>query len=402
MSPRPLSGIRIADLTHYWSGPHAMRILADLGAEVVKIEYPPRMCVLRGRFREPERFNGFARWHQVNRNKRSVTLDFKRERHRELFWDLVRHSDVIAENSRGGVMKALDLTYERAREVKPDIIVLSMPACGAKGPWSGYAGVGGSLEPLSGLQSLTAYDQSGKRMRIKEADVISGILGACAVLTALRHRKRTGRGQAIDLSQLEALSHTMMGAHFLEYAMNREQTLPLGNRHPIHAPQGCYPCKGEDKWIALVIRREEEWRALCELAGRPEWKEDDRFRSREARRAHHDELDRLIGAWTAGYEHRELMRSLQQKGIAAGAVFNLKELSDDEHLEARAFFPRDGASGKRYPGLPGGSSDWGPLIRRRGPDLGADNDWLSLELLGRAKDVPGFQPEEIGSGYDPE
>jgi crotonobetainyl-CoA:carnitine CoA-transferase CaiB-like acyl-CoA transferase len=401
--PRPLTGVRIADLTHYWSGPHATRILADLGAEVIKIEYPRRMCVLRGRFREPERYNEFPRWHQVNRNKRSITLDFGNERQRDLFWDLVRRSDVVTENSRGGVMKQLGLTYERAREVKPDIIMLSMPACGTTGPWSGYAGVGGSLEPLSGLQSLTAYSRDGKRMRIKEADVISGVLGASAVLTALNYRKRTGRGQAIDLSQLEALSHSMMGAHLLEYVMNGRQTLPLGNRHPSHAPQGCYPCRGEDKWIALVIRSEDEWKAFATVALRPDWLEDERFRSLEARRSNHDELDRQIGAWTRQWEHRELMARLQERGIAAGAVLNLEELAGDEQLRARSFFQLDGPGGKRYPGLPGAAREWGSPVRTRGPGMGADNEWLARDVLGRTKDeAPGFDPRDIGSGYDSE
>jgi crotonobetainyl-CoA:carnitine CoA-transferase CaiB-like acyl-CoA transferase len=401
--PKPLAGVRIADLTHYWSGPHATRILADLGAEVIKIEYPRRMCVLRGRFREPERYNGFPRWHQVNRNKKSITLDMSRKRDQDLFWDLVRRSDVVTENSRGGVMRRFGITYERARQVKPDIIMLSMPACGTTGPWSEYAGVGGSLEPLSALQSLTAYSRDGRRYRTKEADVFSGVLGASAVLTALNRRKRTGRGQAIDLSQLEALSHTMMGAHFLEYVMNRQQTLPLGNRHPYYAPQGCYPCRGEDKWVALVIRSEEEWRAFSSMTGRPDWAEDERFRTRESRRRHHDELDREIAAITRELEARELMGRLQQHGIAAGAVLNLEELAADPQLAARSFFQLDGPDGKRYPGLPGRDPGWGVPVLSKGPGMGADNEWVAIDLLGRATtDVPGFGPEDIGSGYDSE
>jgi len=404
MNGLPLSGVRITDLTHYWTGPHATRILADLGADVIKVEYPARLCVLRGAFREGKAYDRHPRWYQVNRNKRTITLDLKEEREREILRDLVGVSDVVAENSRPGVMSNLGLGYEDLRKLKPDLIMLSLSACGSSGPWAHYAGVGGSLEPLSGLQELTAYHQDGKRMRIKEADVISGVFGACAIMTALIHRQRTGRGQWIDASQLEILAHTMVGEHMLEYVMNGTHTLPLGNRHARFAPQGCYRCQGEDKWVVLTIRSDEEWEALCEVVGQPSWKQDPRFGTVEDRRKNHDDLDRLIEGWTRSRGHEEVMRLLQARGIPAGAVLNTAELIKDPHLQARGYFKpaTDGTNGL-FPGLPGARPEWGSLVRRRGPDLGAHNESVVRGLLGRPKqDVPTINEDEIGTGFDPE
>lgn len=400
----PLSGVRVIDLTHYWSGPHATRILADLGAEVIRVEYPRRLCVMRGARVADGAHNRHPRWFQVNRNKQSLTLDLKARRDREIFLDLVRVSDVVAENSRCGVMAALKLGYEDLRRFKPDLIHLSMPAYGSTGPWAHYAGVGGSLEPLSGAQSLTTYAQDDRPMRIKEADVTSGILGACAVMTTLHERRRTGRGQWVDLSQFEALSHVLIGEHLLERAISGKQTLPLGNRHPRFAPQGCYRCKGDDKWVALSIRSEDEWRAFCNAVGRPEWVTDVRFRSRTARRSNHDELDRLIEAWTTGHSHYEAMQRLQEGGIAAGAVLNAEELATDRHLRDRGYFSSaaDGTEGL-FPGIPGGRPEWGPVVRRRGPDLGEDNEPVVRDLLRRSReDVSAFTEQDLGTGYDPE
>jgi len=404
MSDLPLSGVRITDLTHYWSGPHAMRILGDLGADVIKIEFARRMCVLRGAFTKDKVYDRHPRWHQANRNKRSMTLDLKDPRQRGILDDLVRISDVVAENSRGGVMKALGAGYEDFKRIKPDIIMLSMPAYGSTGPWSTYAGVGGALEPTCGLQALTAYDKNDKRRRIKEADVTSGIMGACAVLTALYHRKRTGGGQWIDMSQLEILSHSLFGEHLLEFMMNGTQTLPLGNRHANYAPQGCYRCKGEDNWIVLTIRSDAEWQALCDVLRRPEMKNDTRFRTRESRRKNHDEIDKLIEAWTSGRDKREVMHVLQERGIAAGAVADLAEVADDAHLRARGYFQeaRDGTPGL-YPGVPISASGWDIRVRRRGPDLGGDNARVVTELLGRpVEDAPVLNENDVGTAFDNE
>jgi len=238
-------------------------------------------------------------------------------------------------------------------------------------------------------------------MRIREMDVTNGVVGACAIMTALVYRQRTGKGQWIDLSQLEAATSGLIGEHCLEYSMNGTQTLPMGNRHPYYAPQGCYPCKGEDKWVAIVIRSDREWEKLCELIGRKDLKRDTRFISGFGRAQHHNELDRLIESWTRHHTSREVMDLLQQAGIAAGAVLDVGEISSDPHLEARGFF-RNGRDGSgRFPGMPFVLGEGKGEVWRKGPHLGEHNEYVFCELLGWPKDqIKTPTPDDIGTAFD--
>jgi crotonobetainyl-CoA:carnitine CoA-transferase CaiB-like acyl-CoA transferase len=399
--PLLLGGIRIVDLTHDWAGPHATRLLADYGAEVIKVEYSRRMDGMRGGRLEVQAYNHHPRWLEINRNKLSITLDLKRARDVETFKDLVRVSDVVIESSRVGVMEGFGLGYEALRRIKPDIVLVSMTAFGQTGPEASYAGYGGCIEPLSGVQSLTAYNKTSRPMRIREMDVTNGVLGACAIMTALIYRQQTGKGQWIDLSQLEAATSGLVGEHFLAYALNGAQALPVGNRHPYYAPQGCYPCQGEDKWVAIVIRADEEWERLCEVMGRRDLQSETRLATRAGRAQNHDELDKVIGSWTRRHTHREVMELLQQEGIAAGAILDVEEISTDPHLEARSFFrnARDGSG--RFPGMPFGLAETPGEVRRRGPHLGEHNDYVLCELLGWPRDqVETFAPDKIGTAFD--
>jgi crotonobetainyl-CoA:carnitine CoA-transferase CaiB-like acyl-CoA transferase len=378
--------------------------MADFGAEVIKIEYVRRLCVMRGARLEDQMYNRHPRWHQNNRNKYAITLDFDDKSHCKAFKDLVKISDVVLNNFRGGVLERLDFSYEKLIKIKPDLIVVSMPAFGDTGPYRKYAGVGAAIEALSGIQSLTAYEKTGKKMRIREMDLVAGTAGASAILTALIHRQRTGQGQYIDLSQMEAATHALIGEHLLERTMNGMQTLPLGNRHKLYAPQGCYRCKGDDKWVAIVIRSEEEWERFCGVLEHPEWKTDERFNSQDARRQHHDILDRSIEEWTTQFSHREVMEILQQASISAGAVLDVAEIGADPHLKERGFFLNaEGDNSSLYPGVPFKLSEGNVKIRWRGPNLGEHNQYIFCERLGRSKDeVPSVNEDEIGTGYDPE
>lgn len=397
----PLTGIRIVDLSHDWAGPHATRMMADFGAEVIKVEYSRRMDAMRGGRLENQMYNRHPRWLQLHRNKLSVTLDLKVPADAEAFRDLVRISDVVVENSRSGVMERLGLGYDVLAAIKPDIIMVSMAAFGRTGPETSYAGYGGGIEPLSGVQALTGYDRTSRPARVREADVTNGLMGACAIMTALVHRQRTGRGQWIDLSQLEALTGALIGAHLLEYAVNGTQPLPMGNRHPRYAPQGCYPCQGDDKWVTVVIRSDEEWKRLCEAIGRPELRDEARFATAPARARSHDELDRMIEGWTRQHTPEEAMRRLQGAGIAAGAVFNVEEISKDPHLEARGFFQLAADGSGRYPGMPFALSGTRAQVRTRGPRLGEHNEYVLCRLLGRAEEAARPPVESgIGTAFD--
>ncbi|MEW6218669.1 MAG: CoA transferase [Thermodesulfobacteriota bacterium] len=399
----PLAGIRILDLTHSWAGPHGTRILADCGAEVIKIEYLPRLCLLRGGIVAGGMYNQRPMWRQVNRGKRSITLDLDDPRDRASFLDLVRLADVVAENSRGGVLARRGLDYTGLARVKPDIILLSMAAFGHSGPWAGYAGYGATMEALSGLATLTGYRDGSGPKRIRELDVANGICGAAAVLTALAHRDATGRGQWIDLSQLETAAHALVGEHLLEYAMTGRLPEPRGNRHRFFAPSGCYPCAGEDRWVTLAVRSDAEWQRLGEVLGEAAWAGQEHFATAAGRMARHDEIDRRLAAWTRARSPREAMTILQQAGIAAGAVSSVADLAADPHLAARGFFaPAAAGDGQRYPGNPIRLGRGGSPISWPGPDLGRDNAHVFGTLLGRPPaEIPVVREDRIGTALDP-
>jgi len=404
MQSPPLQGIRVLDLTHEWSGPHCTRILADFGAEVIRVEHLRRLCMFRGGRKDDENYNRQPPWYQMNRNKYSVTLDLKSDTGRDILQDLVECSDVLVENGRTGVMDRLGFPYERIAELNPAMVMVSMSAYGNSGPYAPYPAYGAALEVMSGIQNLTAYGEGQKPHRFREMDVINGVGGACGVMTGLLYRQRTGRGQHVDLAQLELPSHAFMGEHMLEFVMNGQHMAPVGNRSRHFAPQGCYRCEGEDCWVTLTVRSDREWRALCEAIEQPGLADDSRFATAEDRRGNHDELDRLIEAWTSGRTRGEAMEALQGSGVPAGAVLDPAGLAEDPQLHARGYFV-NGVAGTDKPlgGLPFKLSEGAGEIRRRGPDLGEHNAHVICELLGRPEEqVEPVQPDAIGTAYDPD
>ncbi|HUJ79437.1 MAG TPA: CoA transferase [Nitrospiria bacterium] len=402
MTGGPLSGVRILDMGHDWACPHAARLLADFGAEVIKVEYLRRLDGMRGGNKVNSAYNRHPRFFQLHRNKLSVTLDLRHPKELDFYKDLVRISDVVMENSRPGVMDRLGLGYDALKGLKPDIILLSMSAFGRTGPDHAYAGYGGTIEALSGIQSLTAYGRDDMPKRIREMDVTNGILGACAVLTALVQRQRTGQGAWIDLSEMEAATSGLIGEHFLELAVNGAASLPVGNRHRSAAPHGCYRCAGEDRWIVLTVQSQAEWERLCGIIGRPDLMHDPRCASPSERVRHHQEIDESITAWTVNQKAIEAVRRLQEAGIASGIVADARDLCDDPHLTARHWFQTIGGRDEaRYPGFPFRMEEGGGQLRRRGPDLGEDNTVILRQLLGRA-DTLTWTDDDIGTAFDPE
>jgi crotonobetainyl-CoA:carnitine CoA-transferase CaiB-like acyl-CoA transferase len=256
---------------------------------------------------------------------------------------------------------------------------------------------------LSGVQILTGYGGNhGPPLRIREIDVTNGVMGACAILTALLHRQRTGLGQHVDMSQLEAMTSGLIGEHLLGFLATRVHMPPLGNRHVEYAPQGCYPCAGEDKYVTLSIQSEEDWVSLCELIRQPGAAVDPRFATPQLRRGAHDVIDRMIIEWTSALTHYDAMAALQERGIAAGAVLNSEEVANNLHLREREFIksPCDGSAGN-YPGPPFVLSGERPAIRRVGPRLGEDNEYVICGMMGKSKEEV-FHPQEheIGTAFD--
>ena len=396
-----LAGVRVLDLTHDWAGPHATRLLADYGADVIKVEYPKRLDGMRGGHLKDNRYNTHPRFWQLHRNKRSLTLDLNKPEHRERALVLVRSADVVVDSSRPPVLPQLGLSWEVMSAERPDLILVQMSAFGATGPDARHGGYGGAIEPLSGLQALTGYGQDSPPRRIRELDVTNGVVGTCAVLTALLRRQATGKGARIDLSQTEAAISTMAGDRFLEAAALSPTSMVTGNRHRKFAPHGCYPCRGEDRWVVVSIQTDGEWRSLCSKIGRPDLAGDPRFSAVEGRRMHHDLLDEQISQWTRQRGHREAMEELQGAGVRAGAVLDAGDVATDPHLASRGWIldAQDGTG--RYPGASFKLSRDPVVVRRRGPFLGEHNLEISTDLIGLApEEVEEVRVSDLGTAFD--
>ena len=341
--PLPLEHVRVVDLSHVFAGPTCARILAELGADVIKVEARQRLDVSRSLIMT-ENDSADQPWNRAsyfavhNAGKRGITLDLTGEPGRELLRRLIPHSDVLVESFTPRVMKAFGLEYEAVRRLRPDIVMLSMSGYGQTGPRRDWSAYGMGLEPASGISAATGYrDGPPTRSGISFTDPLTGVLAAGAVLVALHYRRRTGKGQYIDLSQQEG-AIALLGAALMEYQMNGRLPERLGNRSSWAAPQGCYRCRGDDDWLVISIENDEEWAAFCRAAGHPEWAEDERFADVLARHENHDALDALIESWMGEQDHYEAFHLLQQAGVKAAPVLNGKELLLDPHFRERRHF----------------------------------------------------------------
>lgn len=350
----PLEGIRVLDFTHVYVGPTCTRILAELGADIVKVEGLTRIDTVRMLLATdnnlmPEPWNRGFYYALRNAGKRSLTIELTSEAGRDLIRRLVRDFDVVAESFTPRVMKGFGLDYDSLRVTKPDLVMISLSGYGQYGPQSDWSAYGMGLEPASGISQITGYiDGPPIRSGISFTDPLSGFVAAGAVLIALHHRRRTGVGQHIDLSEQEAAIALTTHA-LLDYQMNGRPARRMGNRSRVAAPQGCYRCAGDDDWLALSIGSDAEWQAFCDAIGKPDWATDERFRTLLARHENHDLLDELIEGWTKGQDHYEAFHLLQKAGVNATPVLNGKELLFDPHLKARNRFDLldHGAQGRR-------------------------------------------------------
>ena len=386
----PLSGTRILELTANWAGPLGARHLADLGAEVIKIEAPDRPATRGGVYPGGDPFNHHynraAYFNKMNRNKRAITLNLFDADAREVFLRLVAESDVVIENNSPRVMRNFGLGYDVLREANPDIIMVSISGFGQTGPDRDYVAYGANVEASCGLAAVTGYpdDDRPYRSTLFYADPVTAAHAAVAVLAALHHRAKSGQGQYVDMS-LHENGITFFPEAIIEYAMTGNLAPRRGNRHPRYTPQGCYPSAGDDAWIALCVRSESEWAALARIIGRPDLADDGGLATEEGRRARHDELDAAISDWTSRYDHNEAARILQGAGVPAGPVLANWELVSNPHFHARGFYvpvehPDMGVF--PYPGMPWKLSDTPGLIRGASPMFGEHNGPVFKGLLG--------------------
>ena len=408
----PLKGIRIVEMGQLIAIPHACKMLADMGAEVIRIESCVRLDGYRtssiyGNTDEGRFWDRAANFYEQNRNKMSLTLDLTKSQGLDTLKELISVSDVFAENFTPRVMRNFGLEYDDVRKLKPDIIMVSSTGYGYVGPWSDFGAIGYTTEAASGLAQITGYEDGPPILpEIPYADYTAAEHTVFAVMAALVHRANTGRGQFIDVSQSETLTSTIPEA-MLDFTVNGRTSDRIGNRDPNAAPHGCYPCKGEDRWIAIAAQTDEEWRELCDVLGISQLVADPRFQYVQMRLANRVQLDELIEAATTRWDQHELMHSLQRRGVPAGAVLDGKQMLFDPHLNDRGFYERvqhDETTG--MPVLPYASRPW-KLSRTPGgartaaPILGEQNREVLQDILGMTDDDVRTMAELDIIGNDP-
>ena len=382
-----LSGVRIADFTWLAAGPYGTQLLSFLGAEVIRFESRKRMDSYRRTSSAPG-VEGRMRallFNDVNLNKMSLIVDLSTPEGLALAMEVVRVSDVVADNFSPGVMQRLGLGYERLRRVRPDIIVISSSACGSVGPESRSVGYAPTFSALAGWGHLMGFPDMPPAESGRNTDLRVGAASAFAVLAALHYRQSTGRGQYIDLSAREALTCSI-GDLLLESQMTGRTPMRQANRKPGMAPHGVYRCKGEDAWVTIAVESDEEWAALCAATGHPEWRDDARFRDVYVRCSHQDELDALIAAWTLPRTPAEVTDILQAAGVAAMPCPTNRDLLADRHLRFR-----DSFSDIQHPelgpitvmGAPWKLSDTPVQPPAPSPSVGQHTGWVLGDLLGQ-------------------
>lgn len=380
MNTEILKGIRILDFSRILAGPYATRILADFGAEVIKLQTKKT-----ANGAESNTSGYFSAW---NRNKKSITLDLSQPGAKELALRLAAICDVVVENFSPRVMSNWGLTFDRLKQKKPDIIMLSMSGMGQTGPWKDFVAYGPTLQALGGLAYLTGHKEGYPvGPGYAYADVVSGIYGAFSILVALDYREKTGMGRYIDFSEYEAVC-TLIGPALLDTTAGGAGTFQPGNNFSgdgTAAPHGCYKCLGKDRWCVIDVFNETEWQALMDIMGNPSWSKAERFSTLSKRREHAKELNERLGIWTSTQPVEKVVELLQKAGVRAGIVQNAQDLANDPQLLKRNYFVH-----LKHPILEDTISDRSPIRFyqssspnwRSSPLLGEDNRYVFMDLLG--------------------
>ncbi len=407
MTGLPLSGIRVVDLSRVFAMPYAGAYLADLGAEVIKVDCCQAQFVdttrtLNGPY--PDNDPGELYWERggtfqtLNRGKRSVTLDLRSVGAIGILKQLVSVSDIVLENFTPRVMQRFGLDYANLRAVKPDLIMVSNTGYGHSGPWSNFGAMATALEPTHGTGAFMGYVDPGPDGRLHDGgipnkmgnsytDFLASWTAQLAVIASLIHRSRTGKGMWVDLAMYQVGS-SFIGEGILDFAFNGRRTRRMGNRDHTMSPHGCYPCLGQDEWVTIAVRDDRDWEAFCQALGQPSLAGDSRFAHPTVRHGHQDELDEIISRWTSTQSQYQVMEALQSVGVPAGPVLNAKALLADPQYRARGFFqPADhpdetGLGRQEYVGRGWSLSE--ALINpiTPAPMLGEANDYVLSRILG--------------------
>ena len=395
---QPLKNYRILDLSRIWAGPYCTKLLADMGAEVIKMEslrvydsHRGPVSPAPGIAAYPDADPGDEPWNRngwfncLHMSKYGITLELTEAEGRRVFEELVSVSDVVVENFRQGSLERLGYDYETLRRIRPDLIYASMPAFGNNGPWQNYVAYGIGQEQLSGMAHMTGYVNDGPmKSGINHGDPITGSHAAGVLLAALRYRRRTGKGMFVDVSQQES-AVALIGGEVVAYQISGEEPERRGNHSPWYAPHNAYPCAGDDRWITIAVTNDAQWRRLVEALGQPELADDARFAANADRLEHRRELDDIIGPWAKDRDMWEITRLLQERGVPCGPVLRGPDLLENEHYLDRGTFnhvdhPRVGP--KWYQGFAWRMSRTPGQVHWPSPTLGQHNRQVYSELLG--------------------
>ncbi len=389
---RPLEGVRIVDFGWILSVPYAGGWLGSLGAEVIRVESNTRLELGRsgvgGGADGISGRNRSAIWNCLNHSKLGVTLNIRDPEARELVKEIVSVSDVVMENFSTGVLDRLSLGYDDLRKVRPDLVMLSGSSMGTFGPDREATGFGPNVCSYAGQPSVTGYE-GGQPQNLggNWPDYLVGTMMVHSVLSALWHRRKTGEGQRIEVAMAEAVSG-MIPEAFLDYTMNGRVAERIGNRDPDMAPHNVYRCAGDDQWVAIAVRSDEEWARLCHIIGNPNLSSDSRFSSFKARKENEDELDRIVSEWTMDFSPMEAARILQGEDIAAGPVMDAVALLDDPHFRERGVvveMEHTEVGPREVAGLPIRFGDMARPGYYSAPLLGEHNDAALGGLLGHGE-----------------
>ena len=394
----PFEGIKVADFSWVGVGPISAKYLADHGADVVRVESESRLDVLRLGGPHKDGVPGLNRsqfYGDFNTSKRSLGLSLKEPGAVEIARKMIAWSDVFIESFAPGAVERLGLSYEEVRKLNPNIIMLSTCLMGQTGPASGFAGYGYHAGAMAGFYEVTGWpDEEPCGPWIAYTDTIAPRFISTLLAAALDHRRRTGEGQYIDVAQLEASLH-FLAPEILDCEANGFAATRLGNRARDAAPQGCYPCAGDDQWCAIAIDDDEQWQALRRVLGDPEWARAEGLATVAGRLAQHDEIDAGIGEWTRSRDPRSAMQELQSAGVPAGVVQRSQDLHEDPQYQHRQFYRdhehlemgRVGYAGHQYK-----IRDYDNGPRSAAPCLAQH----SIEVLC---ECVGMSEEEIGEAY---
>jgi benzylsuccinate CoA-transferase BbsF subunit len=382
VSKKLLEGIRVVDFTWALTGPIAVKHLSDLGAEVIKIETRVRLDIQRTGSK-------FGSFNQHNTGKLAITINLKKPRGLELIKQLIAQSDIVVENFAGGAMEKMGLGYGVLKGLKPDIIMCSSCMQGQTGPFARHPGIGFRLTALSGFNHITGWPDRQPGWIGAYTDFIAPRYVILAIMAALEYRRRTGKGQYLDMSQFEG-GVQFMAPLLLDYAVNKQEVNRMGNQCSYAAPHNAYRCLGNDRWCAISVFTNEEWQSFCKVIGNPGLAEDPRFATLMARKENEEELDKLVNGWTSNRQAEEVMNLMQAVGVPAGVLQTGEDLMEhDPQLKSRRFF-----SELEHPEVGKYRANSGAHFRLskyeydlvRAPLMGEHNEYVFKGILGVTDD----------------